>query len=158
MCSLHDSIHFYFMNLLLPCNLQMNMKAQLMIISIKEVISTTTISSRSFKCRCFNVIINRMCIILLVIIGLWVLIGGLAGALIIVVIATWICYRKRKEQSLSARGKGSFSAKLFNLPKNKASLLIVFFLFYRIGFLQEFRLSEDFNQRTLFSNKLFQCI
>ncbi|KAG4159228.1 hypothetical protein ERO13_D02G163100v2 [Gossypium hirsutum] len=46
----------------------------------------------------------------------WVLIGGLAGALIIVVIATWICYRKRKEQSL---GKGSFSAKLFNLPKNR---------------------------------------
>ncbi|KAK5838700.1 probable serine/threonine-protein kinase PBL22 [Gossypium arboreum] len=32
--------------------------------------------------------------------GFWVLIGGLAGALIIVVIATWICYRKRKEQSL----------------------------------------------------------
>ncbi|TYJ43471.1 hypothetical protein E1A91_A03G155400v1 [Gossypium mustelinum] len=46
----------------------------------------------------------------------WVLIGGLVGALIIVVIATWICYRKRKEQSL---GKGSFSAKLFNLPKNR---------------------------------------
>nr|KJB31272.1 hypothetical protein B456_005G183100 [Gossypium raimondii] len=46
----------------------------------------------------------------------WVLIGGLAGALIIVVIATWICYRKRKEQSL---GKGSFSAKFFNLPKNR---------------------------------------
>ncbi|KAB2090882.1 hypothetical protein ES319_A03G152800v1 [Gossypium barbadense] len=35
--------------------------------------------------------------------GFWVLIGGLVGALIIVVIATWICYRKRKEQSL---GKG----------------------------------------------------
>ncbi|PPD89228.1 hypothetical protein GOBAR_DD13824 [Gossypium barbadense] len=32
--------------------------------------------------------------------GFWVLIGGLVGALIIVVIATWICYRKRKEQSL----------------------------------------------------------
>ncbi|GMJ13189.1 hypothetical protein HRI_004988100 [Hibiscus trionum] len=35
--------------------------------------------------------------------GLWVLIGGLAGALTIVAISAWICYRKRKEPILPAR-------------------------------------------------------
>ncbi|KAK8310561.1 hypothetical protein V6Z12_D02G193900 [Gossypium hirsutum] len=42
--------------------------------------------------------------------GFWVLIGGLAGALIIVVIATWICYRKRKEQSLGKESDFSKNA------------------------------------------------
>ncbi|XVF02439.1 hypothetical protein REPUB_Repub04eG0175600 [Reevesia pubescens] len=54
--------------------------------------------------------------------GLWILLGGLVGAIIIAAIATWIFFRKRKEESLPAGHEESDDSFSENYGSQKISM------------------------------------